>query len=451
MRELRSRSTLWMRLADDTGTHLVELTVASLVMAVAVIGVVGSMGSGMQIVGSSRQRSAGVSVAQERLERSRNIAYDDVALTEAPAHSTDPENPNNRVTTDGLRYRLEGGSEEPLIVDAVDGGLKHLDDPFKLGTTSFSVRQYVTWVDDPEVTGALDYKRVIVVVTWKVPLHQGGSNHVTQSTFVGDGTVTVSTPSATPIATATPTVTPSADPEGDLGTGSLIGPRASDPSPTPDPEGACAGDVSGPVVSGMTVLSGSGSDQGYLDSTTVQLSFDAADACAPLTLKMANVSEPALCLDLSDEELTDVVTTDLVVLLPVAWTIPEGDGEKAICALFEDGSGISSEVWGVSVILDGTTPTVPGDFRHVSCVLQTQNRSIAFQWSASSDDNLLGYRLYRSVDTTAFQLVSTTAALTASDVTLKSYSSVRYVVRAYDKAGTESTDPQVLSYAKNSC
>ena len=143
------------RVLDDRGFTIVEVCVAAFVLAVGVTTVIGSMGAGMGLVGHSRQRSAGAGVAQERLERARNVAYDDLALNEDPTHNNEATHPDHNVIENGPgpeddEYGLDGGQEEPLIINTADGGLKHLDDPFTLAHTDFTVHQYVTWVDDPD-------------------------------------------------------------------------------------------------------------------------------------------------------------------------------------------------------------------------------------------------------------------------------------------------------------
>ena len=62
-------------------------------------------------------------------------------------------------------YKVDAGTQEPLIVDTTNGALKYLDDPVTVGTTQFNIYQYVTWHDDPAINGTHDYKRVVEVVT----------------------------------------------------------------------------------------------------------------------------------------------------------------------------------------------------------------------------------------------------------------------------------------------
>ena len=130
---------------------------------------------------------------------------------------------------------------------------------------------------------------------------------------------------------------------------------------------------------------------------------------------------------------------------------------KAICGIIRnkanDLNNRRSQVWGVTVLLDQTKPPVPTSFRQQTCTISGNDRIATFNWDAGSpvDVNHSGYRLYRSVESGPFTAVSTTPSLALTDTSPKNYASVRYLVRAYDKAGNESVDSSILSYAKNKC
>jgi hypothetical protein len=394
-------------------------------LSVAVLGVVGSMGTGMEVVGHSRQRSAGTAVAEERLERVRNVPYDRVALYEAPAHNATPGHPDNDVTTDNTGYRLEDGTVEKLVVDTTDddtpaGALKHLDDPFTLEPegTEFTVYQYVTWVEDasvgdqhPDIAGVQSYKRAIIVAIWKFPVYSSPNHRVVQSTFISDGTVAA--PTAPP-----PTAPPSASP-------------TTAPTATP-----------GTVCGVVEALGGTGA---HTNSTTVQIRLSRAAGCTPTRAELSNNSTTWV-----------VVTQDLPQPVTVAWTIPSGDGPKTVYARFTDGPG-NKTVASASLVLDTAAPSVPAALAKVSCpAFNGNSRTVTFGWQASTDPavgggtNLAGYRVYRSVDSGPFTAVTITSALTATNTDSKGYG-LRFLVRAYDKAGNESGDSNVISYSKNSC
>jgi hypothetical protein len=409
---------------DDRGISLVEVMVATSIFSIGVLGIVGTMGSSLSLVGNSRQRSSAVAVAQERLERVHTIPYDRVALycgcqaSTTPAHSTDTSNPDNAITTDNSSYVVDGSHTEPLIFDSTNGAIKHIDDPVTVGHTEFNIYQYVTWYDDPQVAGTQDYKRIVVVVTWKFPVETGRTNRVFQSTFVGNGTVTV------PVATIQPTASPGS---------------TSTPTPTPIPTASGCGNASPPNGS-ISVLSGAGAVQGYTNSTNVQVTLTAT-GCSPITASLSN----------DGSTFSPVATLASGASATVTWTVPATDGTKTIYTMFTGGGGRTSPIYTGTIVLDKTAPTKPANVRAASCSISGNNRIVSLTWNASTDTNLVGYRVYKSINQATFTALTTTASQSASDTDSKGYNSVTYRVTAYDKAGNESGVPNDLSFSKNSC
>jgi hypothetical protein len=449
------------RLGGDGGSTLIELGVAMLVLSVAVMGVIGSMGIGMQLSGHSRQRSSGSAVATERIERARNLSctglgeavcFSHVAIND-PAHPpshTDNGSPDDNVTGVNCQpttappctYKVKDGTNEPLIVDTTNGGLKHLDDPITVGVTQFTVYQYVTWVDDPNIPSTpcplpstetyCDYKRVTVVVTWKNPVKSGLPHTVTQSTFVSNGTITLPGVTPTPPADgSSPTPTPSSSP-------------GSTPTPTPTATPAsCTGGATGPTGT-VAALSGSGAQAGYTNSTSVSVQLTATGGSSgPITGWLSN----------TNGNFSQVTTLGPSGRSNVTWTIPPGDGTKTIYARFCDGAGNPSATYSATITLDATAPSpAPGNLRNAtgSPARSGGNCTFTMNWNASTDANLVGYRIYKQVNGSAFNVLSTTSSLSYQDTDSRT-EAYAYFVRAYDKAGNESGDSNVLSFQKNSC
>jgi hypothetical protein len=408
---------------------LVEVCIAALVMAVAVTGVIGAMGSGMSIVGHSRQRSTGVALAQERLERILGYPYDDVAVSNSPAptFSADTLSPDNKLSPDGLSYNVGNGTFEPLIL-RTGGVVTHVDPTYTPPgtTTEFSVYQYVTWVDDPNVTGTTDYKRVTVAVVWNFPVNGGPKHTVTQSTYMSEGEVL----------TSTPTPTPSASPSG--------GPSpTSTPSPTPTPVTAsCPGDTTEPTGGTMSVLSGSGAEVGYTNSNIVSIELGATDLCAPLTAELSN----------DGTTFTTSTTLTSGVTSSPTWTVPTGDGVKTIFARFRDGTGNTSGIISGAITLDQTVPTSFTGLAPSNC--DADIRSATFNWSPTNEgsSNFLTYRLFRQIDTNTATVEAVTATRSVSNMFDKNKKPVKFWVKAYDKAGNASGSSNVITFtANNSC
>lgn len=490
------------RAHDDEGTSIVEISVASMVILVGVLGVIASLTSGMSMIGHSRQRSSGAAVAQERIERVRNYDnFESVALYEQPTHNNTTSHPDNAVNASNTKFQVDASHNEPLIVQS-DGALKHIDDPITIGQTEFVVYQYVTWVDDVTITKerascplvdkkACDYKRVVVIVLWKFPVSAGEANSVTESTFVTDGTVSLPEegPLGGPGASALPP--PSVSPPAIIGDLLGIGQRIlPPPAQQPNPSGPCPNDTQGPnepqppstpatlqVVSGAT-----GADLGYVNNhSAVALQVKATDTCTtPATTgnpnpndivvflsNCANAAPPAPTpsAEPSPTPIASVVPTatptpcdytqvsklENGVSGTVSWTIPAGDGRRRIYAVFKDGNGMVSGTYAVDVILDETKPSVPPNLRKTSVSCTGNIRTLAMAWDAASDTNFVGYRYYIKNGSTYTNPnapnTNTTSSLTAS-VQSGRNDVVTYVVRAYDRAGNESLDSNTINLVK---
>lgn len=410
---------MWRRRTEEDGFTLIELMGALSLLAVGFFSLAGAMGIGFKQVALARQRQSATEIANARLEHLRNLPYESAALSSPPVHNTDPQNPDYSVSADGTTYDIPGApGPETLVVDTAQGQLIHIEDPVIVGTTEMSVYQYVTWRDDPDVSGTQDYKRVTVVVSFKLPAVSGISRSVTASAFVTTGEVIV-----TGSGTAPTQGSPS---------------PAASPSPSASPSGSCSGDLTAPAGD-FSILSGSGSETGYTASTSVTLKIEVSDGCAPVTGRFSNNNTSYG----SDISLTTVLET-------VSWTVGSGDGTKSIWGRFKDGVGNQKTTGPYEIVLDATRPATPGTLTHSkSC--SGNNRTVNLSWGSSTDTNFRGYRVYRSIDSAAWTPVITVSTTSASDTHLKTYDSVRFYVVGYDKAGNESIASNTIQLNKNQC
>jgi hypothetical protein len=288
-----------------------------------------------------------------------------------------------------------------------------------VGETSLAVNQYVTWVDDPGLSGTQDYKRLTVVVQYNQPAVQGVSRLVRVSSFFTEGGVTVggSGVSAAPGTTSTPTASPS-------------------PSPTVAP---CTNDTTAPAGS-FTIDTGTAAEVGYSASLSVTLRFlSISDTCTPIVLRFSNDGTTY-----GSDVVYDAVNPS------VSWSVASGDGSKQVRAKVRDGIGNEATLSPMSITLDTIKPTVPGTLsRTVSC--SGSNRTVNLSWGSSTDTNFRGYRVYKSINGGGYVDLATVSGTTKSDTDKKSYDSVRYYAVGYDKAGNESNATNVVSLAKNKC
>jgi hypothetical protein len=392
------------------------------ILAIVALGFATSTALGLRTVLLARQRQTASELASARLEHLRSVPYSQVALSTAPVHSTDNENPDYEVSADGSTYTLGTGAHEVLVVDEADGGVLHFEDPVQVGSTLMRIYQYVTWVDDPAISGTQDYKRVTVVVEYKAPSVNGVSKTVSQSSLFTTGTVTVgaatttTAASTTTIAATTTTSTPSST----------------------TTSSACPGDTSAPTGS-FTLNGSSGAQAGYTAAASLTITVSLTDSCAPIQMRFSN----------DGATWGSWVTYDS--LNPTAsWALASGDGTKSVTMQATDAVNNTVTLSAATIVLDSTKPTTPSSFTaHATC--SGTNRTVSLSWGVSTDTNFSGYRVYRSTDGVSWSSLLTTTSLSATDTTKKALDSVRYYVVGYDKAGNESAPTAIASYVKNKC
>lgn len=389
-------------------------------MGIAFLALAGAMGLGLRSVALGRQRQGAADIGGARIEHARNVPYVNVALSTQPTHSVDPDDPDYFVSLDNASYDYSGtGTLEPLVVDTAGGQLLHHEDPVPVGQTSLAVYQYVTWVDDPGLSGTQNYKRVTVVVQYNQPAVQGISKLVRVSSFFTEGGVIVGGTgvTATPGATSSPTATPT-------------------PSPT---SGSCSGDSLSPSGT-FTIDAGNTAEVGYSGSSSATLRFPGiSDSCTPIRLRFSN-NGTTYGSDVAYDAINPTVS----------WSLTSGDGVKQVWGKVRDGVGNERVMGPKEITVDLVKPTVPGTLsRTVSCSGST--RTVNLAWGSSTDTNFRGYRIYKSINGGNYAELATVSGTTRVDTDSKSYDSIRFYIRAYDKAGNESDATNTISLAKNQC
>jgi prepilin-type N-terminal cleavage/methylation domain-containing protein len=396
----------------EAGMSLIELVVAMTLLAIVMIGLSSSIGVAYRVVALGRQRQVAEATANKRLEELRDVDYAQMAMNEAPTRSADPTNPDAYVSNDGLSYDVSGkGDYEPLIVDAVTPGpVLHVESPVVIGTTKVDVYEYVTWVDAPGIPGTQNLKRVSVVVKYRDVSVTGTARVLRESVLFTSGTVTVPRSATTSTTTTTTTVPPT--------------------TTTVPPSGCGA----------FSVSNGAGALVGYSATRTVTL-----------TLAMAPCSTRVWVAFSNDGGTTYGAETEWDAANPtLGWTVNAGDGTKSIVGRARNEAGATWSIGSQNVILDQTNPTTPGTLsRTVTC--SGTNRTVDLAWGASTDTNLVGYRIYRSTDGVSWAIVTSTTGRTATDTSAKSLTSLRYYIAAYDRAGNESAGSNTITLAKNQC
>jgi prepilin-type N-terminal cleavage/methylation domain-containing protein len=165
------------RIAREEGFSLVELMMATLVLAIGLLALVSGLDHSRESVNRSEKIEAATHQAEEAIERVLAMRYDRVALPLLPANSTSQADP--RFYVSGTTYHWDQGTEsappEELVVDAVDGDVANsydwADSDSRL---EGEVHQFVTLTGDRCTgtgcpSGAQSAKRVTVAVTVEGP------------------------------------------------------------------------------------------------------------------------------------------------------------------------------------------------------------------------------------------------------------------------------------------
>lgn len=426
----------WLRArCGDDGFTLLEMVVAITLLAVVAVGFAASVHFGFRTIALARQRQIASEKAGSLLEHLRSIPMDQLALSpvpvsdpqdEPPAYESDPTHPDHYVSLDGLSYDWDGdgpGTAEPLVFADLGAGeiagVRHVEDPIAVGSTVMEIYQYVTWVDDPGLSGTENYKRITVVVRYKAPSVNGVNTTLRVSSLYAEDTITL------PDAGATSTSSTSSSSTTSTTSGSTTT-AASCPSDTTAPTG------------GFGIQGGAGAEAGYTAGASVTLAMAFTDTCTPIVARFRNESG-----SLSGDVVYDAANPDFI------WTLSSGDGTKTVGGEVRDGKGNTATLSDVTIVLDTTKPSTPGTLtRSVSCA--GADRTVVLSWGLSSDANFRGYRIYRNTGS-GFAELATTNSLSYTDAHKKSLDTVQYYVVGYDKAGNESNATNTIALAKNQC
>jgi type II secretory pathway pseudopilin PulG len=490
----RVRPISWMRhrLRDEDGFSLVEAMAAITVLAIGIFGAAQAMTIGLSTTGLSRQRLAARSGLDQQMEEARALNYDNLVLSDPDpglTHSSDPTNPDYWVNTAAQTFDPDGTgplAAEPIVrVAGASPALQHFQNPFIVGSTTYSVYRYVTWVDSAtDGTGSSDAtdgngdgvsdaaghdeKRVTVVVVWtdefgRTPVQQSQSSLFTDGKIVYKAPAlnappTVSCPTATVAGLVVDFTAVTSDSDGtiasvtwDFGDGGTAtgttathtytgyGQTYSIVNTVVDNGGGSAtnGGLSCAVTTGIDPGLGNGGP----NTGTIQIANDATYTNTTIvTLNIAKGSGPAPAqMRFSNDGAT---WAPLVAYNTTAsWTLLSGDGTKTVYARFYDSGGtLYSAIMSDTITLDTTAPGAPTVLHVVTSSTSGANKTLTLGWTAPTGvTDLGGYRLYRRIITSvgAFSLVCDTSSTSCND-THKKTDSYEYYVIAYDLAGNQS-------------
>jgi prepilin-type N-terminal cleavage/methylation domain-containing protein len=205
-------------LRSQRGFTLVELLVAVVLLSVGVAATIGALSASGRSTLRAQRVDVGVEKAQAEIDKLASLKYGEIALTAAPATSTDPNNPDSRVT--GTTFRVKAGLNEQFVLTP-DTGLTAKVNPgpqsFAVGSGGSAVTgkvyRFVTWRDEGSCadssnalcTSNQDTKRVTVAITLDPTTTQAARSPIWISSVIADKDATP--PGSTAAPPTTPTVT----------------------------------------------------------------------------------------------------------------------------------------------------------------------------------------------------------------------------------------------------
>ena len=161
---MTARLGKWLRAArSEGGMTVAEVMIAALILAVSSLAVLNLVASGARTNYRAEQSQVVSDRLQSEVEQIKQLAtaanYDRIALTQAPTHSTDPTNPDFRVSAATYNVAPKGSQFQSLVIDP--GGLAPVSS-FTNGDVQGTIHRYVVW--EPESACDNCEKRVVVAI-----------------------------------------------------------------------------------------------------------------------------------------------------------------------------------------------------------------------------------------------------------------------------------------------
>jgi prepilin-type N-terminal cleavage/methylation domain-containing protein len=488
LRACRSRCRLDRLHSDEGGFTLVEVMAAITVLAIGIFAAAQALTFGLSTTGLSRQRLAARAGLDQQMEEARALNYDNLVLSDPDpglTHATDPSDPDYWVDTANQTYDPDGSgplaAESLVRVAGASPALQHYQNPFVVGSTTYTVYRYVTWVDsstdgtgeaadtdgnsDGVSEGSQDMKRVTVVVTWtdefgRTPVNQS------QSSLFSDGKIVYKTPAANaPPTVSCPTASVSgltvdftavaSDSDGTIASVSWdFGDSATGTGSTVSHTYSSAGTYS---ITNTVIDNGGGSaSNASLACTVTTTNPSAGNDWPSASIRVANdatfTNTTIVTLNISKGSgsapdymafSNDGTTWSSLVAYgtSASWTLVTGDGTKTVYArLYNSSQTQYSAVLTDTITLDTTAPGAPTSLYVSASSTSGANTTLTLSWTAPSGvTDLGGYRLYSRIITStgAYSLVCDTSSTSCSD-THKKTDSYEYYLIAYDLAGNQS-------------
>jgi hypothetical protein len=216
------------RLRREDGLTVVEVMVAAMILIVGGLAVLQVVDAAARNNYRGEQSQVVSNRLQEEMEKLKQLPYKQIALTQAPADTSDLTDPRWRTQGSSFAVTQQGGSPQPLVLNggglygggSVTGGtIDPTPIPFTSGDVNGDIYRFVVWENDEscadsQCPGQQDLKRVIVAVRVNITASGGVRPYQEVQSQIVD-------PEAEPVDNSTPL--PDIDGDGD-------------PDPLPDPD-----------------------------------------------------------------------------------------------------------------------------------------------------------------------------------------------------------------------
>ncbi len=187
----------------ESGFTLIEVMVATFVLVVGALGMIGAFDSAHKLDLLSERRTSMAHRAQLEIERLQATSYTELAMSSTPTHSSVSTNPDYYVkegATPEYQYGAGSSEAEKLVVSSTKGAVassptgrgcsEHVGAcEWKDGNVSGSVYDFVTSYSEPSKLckeESLCPRRITVVVTAKVPNGNHEPSPIRVSTLIAN-------------------------------------------------------------------------------------------------------------------------------------------------------------------------------------------------------------------------------------------------------------------------
>jgi type II secretory pathway pseudopilin PulG len=186
--------------AREAGFTIIEVIVAAFVLVMGSLATFGLLSAATKNTQRAKATQVALNRAQEEIEAMRSLSNEQLAMTATAPPSTNPLNPDYRVSSGEFALiREPPGNNATMVVNGgslygggfVKGGIVDPGPvPFTSGDVSGWVYRYVLWQNDTacgaSCPGEQDYKRIVVAVKLDTPPNQAGERGYVevQSDFV---------------------------------------------------------------------------------------------------------------------------------------------------------------------------------------------------------------------------------------------------------------------------